>query len=96
MWDRIRDGIDNPILVKHLRSRLRKQAVFSSLVVVVLLNLCLVSAGYQLGWYQSGTVALWLLAMQVTILSILGAGQVNASVGGARISGILDFHRVSP
>ena len=34
--------------------------------------------------------------MQVVILAIMGSGQVNASVSGARASGILDFHRVSP
>jgi hypothetical protein len=96
MWDRLRDWLDNPILVKHIRSRLRKQSVFSSLVVVVMLNLCLAYAGYELAWYASGTAAAWLLAMQVVILSIIGSGQVNSSVGGARVSGILDFHRVSP
>jgi hypothetical protein len=96
MWDRIRGWLENPILVKHLRSRLRKQSVFSSLAVVVLLNLCLAYAGYALGWYQSGAAAAWILGMQVVILAIMGSGQVNASVGGARVSGILDFHRVSP
>jgi hypothetical protein len=96
MWDRVRGWLENPILVKHLRSRLRKQSIFSSLAVLVLLNLCLVYAGYKLGWYQSGAVAAWILGMQVVVLAIMGSGQVNGSVGGARVSGILDFHRVSP
>src|SRR5262249_13892002 len=96
MWDRIRDWLDNPILVKHVRSRLRPQSVFSSLVVVVLLNLCLAYAGYELEWYKSGIVAGCIVAMQFVILAIMGAAQVNASVNGARASGILDFHRVSP
>jgi hypothetical protein len=96
MWDRIRDWLDNPIFVKHLRSRLRPQPVFSSLVVVVLLNLCLAYAGYELDSYKTGAIAGWIVAIQVVILTVMGAGQVNASVNGARASGILDFHRVSP
>jgi hypothetical protein len=41
-------------------------------------------------------IAGWIVAIQVVILTVMGAGQVNASVNGARASGILDFHRVSP
>ena len=36
------------------------------------------------------------MAIQVVLLVIMGAAQVNASVNGAAHSGILDFHRVSP
>ena len=96
MWDRIREWIDNPILVKHIRSRLRPQSVLSMLIVVVLINLCLAYGGYELEWYMSGTVAGWIVAMQVVLLAVLGSAQVGASVNGARASGILDFHRVSP
>ena len=38
----------------------------------------------------------WLLALQAVILVVMGASQVGSSVGAARASGILDFHRVSP
>jgi hypothetical protein len=96
MWDRIRDAINNPILVKHVRSRLRTQPLVSSMVVLVLINLCLAYGGYELNWYQTGTVAGCIVAIQVAILAVMGAGQANASVNGARASGILDFHRVSP
>jgi hypothetical protein len=96
MWDRIRDAIANPILVKHVRSRLRRQPLFSSLVVLVLINLCFAYAGYELDWYRTGTVAGCIVAIQVVLLAVMGAAQVNASVNGARASGILDFHRVSP
>ena len=34
--------------------------------------------------------------LQAIILIIMGAAQVGSAVGGARLSGILDFHRVSP
>lgn len=96
MWDRIRSALENPILVKHIRSRLREQALITSMVVLALINLCLGYAGYQLDWYKSGMVAGCIVAMQIVILGVMGAAQVNGSVNGARASGILDFHRVSP
>ena len=96
IWDRLVDWLDNPILVKHVRSRLRPQAFFSSLAVVLMLCICILWAGYQLDMFISGGAAGWLLALQSVILVIMGAAQVNGSVNGARASGILDFHRVSP
>jgi hypothetical protein len=96
LWDSLRDWLGNPILVKHVRSRLRLQPLLTSLAVLILLNLCLAYAGYELNWYRTGTVAGCIVAMQVVLLAVMGASQVNASVNGARASGILDFHRVSP
>ncbi len=96
MRDDIRRFFSNPILVKHARSRLRPQSAFSALAVVIMLNLCLAFAGYQLDWYQHGYVAGGIMAMQIVILGIMGSAQVNAAVNGARASGVLDFHRVTP
>src|SRR5262245_23460129 len=95
-WDLVRDWFDNPIFVKHVRSRLRPQAFFTSLAVVLILCLCIAYGGYQLQSFQSGGAAGALLALQAVLLVIMSAGQVGASVNGARASGILDFHRVSP
>ncbi|MGP0062274.1 MAG: hypothetical protein ACLQGP_01565 [Isosphaeraceae bacterium] len=95
-WDNLPAWLDNPILVKHIRSRLRPQPFFASLAVVVMLCMCILWAGYQLNMFVSGGAAGWLLALQTIILVIMGASQVNGSVNGARASGILDFHRVSP
>ncbi len=95
-WDGLREWLENPILVKHVRSRLRPQAFLSAVVVVVVLCLCIAWAGYQLNMFASGGAAGWLLFLQAVILIIMGSSQVNASVNGARASGILDFHRVSP
>ena len=95
-WDGLPAWLDNPILLKHVRSRLRPQPFFSSLAVVVILCLCIIWAGYQLDMFKSGGAAGWLLALQTIILIIMGSSQVNGSVNGARASGILDFHRVSP
>lgn len=96
MWDDIRGLFANPILIKHVRSRLRRQSVLSGLAVLVMINLCLAYAGYALDWYQRGYVAGGIVAIQIVLLGVMGSAQVNASVNGARASGILDFHRVSP
>jgi hypothetical protein len=96
MWDRFRDWIDNPILTKHVRSRLRIQPFASSIVVVVVLCLCILWGGYELQGFQSGQAYECLIMLQAAILVVLGAGQIGVAVGGARNSGILDFHRVSP
>jgi len=95
-WERILDWLDNPILVKHLRSRLRIQPLITAIVVVQVLCLCIAWGGYQLGTFASGGAFGLLLTLQTIILVIIGAAQVGAAVGGARSSGILDFHRVSP
>jgi hypothetical protein len=94
--ERLLGWLDNPILVKHVRSRLRLQPLFAGMVVVVALCLCIVWAGYQLNWFVNGRAyeTLWLL--QAIILIVIGGSQVSAAVSGARASGILDFHRVSP
>ncbi len=95
-WNRLRDWLDNPILVKHVRSRLRRQPFLSSLVVVQVLCLCIVWAGYQLNIFISGGAFEFLVLLQGIILIVMGSSQVSAAVNGARASGVLDFHRVSP
>ncbi|MFI5458401.1 MAG: hypothetical protein ACHRXM_23470 [Isosphaerales bacterium] len=95
-WERILDWLDNPILVKHVRSRLRIQPLITMIVVVQVLCLCIAWAGYQLGTFASGGAFGLLMSLQAIILVIMGAAQVGTAVGGARGSGILDFHRVSP
>jgi hypothetical protein len=95
-WDRIRNHLENPILVKHLRSRLRKEPLVASIVVVIVLCLCIVWASYQgTGLPKGGTIGL-LFTLQTIILVIMGSAQVTSSISSARVSGILDFHRVSP
>jgi hypothetical protein len=95
-WEILRGWLDNPILVKHARSRLRPQAFFSTLAVVLVLCICIIYAGFTLHIFITGGAAGTLLALQALLLVIVGAGQVSGSVNGARASGILDFHRVSP
>ncbi|WP_152051564.1 hypothetical protein [Tautonia marina] len=88
--------LDNPILTKHARSRLRRNRVIPWSIVVVTLCAIVCWSYYQIN-QLSGTTPLTLIIMlQVVTLVFAGAGEIGSSVGGARESGILDFHRVSP
>jgi hypothetical protein len=95
-WDLLRDWIDNPIFVKHLRSRLRRQPLAAGVVVVIVFCMFIVWAGYENDAFLDGRAFEWLLVLQGIILVVMGASQVSTAVGGAKLSGILDFHRVSP
>ena len=88
--------LDNPIFVKHVRSRLRLQPTASAIVVVQALCLCIAWAGFQLGTFSNGAAYGLLLFLQLIIIVGIGGAQVAAAAGGSRASGILDFHRVSP
>ncbi len=94
--DWMRDQLDNPIFVKHVRSRLRRQPVAAGVVVVAVLCLCIAWAGYELDSFQNGRAFEWLVMLQAVILVAIGGSQVGVAVAGAGKSGILDFHRVSP
>jgi hypothetical protein len=95
-WERIVGLLDNPIFVKHVRSRLRLQATLSAVVVVQALCLCIAWAGFQLDTFANGTAFGFVLLLQILIIVAIGGAQVATAVGGSRSSGILDFHRVSP
>ncbi len=88
--------LDNPVLIKHLRSRLRRaQALPAGAIVLVL---CLLIAWYgaiTLG-FSNGGVHGMTLGLQAILLVVMGASQVAGAVGGVRESSILDFHRISP
>ena len=88
--------LDNPILVKHVRSRLRPGQAVPWAVIVLALSACIAWAGLVSNWFSSATAVILLLGLQVAILALVGSNQINASLGGARESGILAFHRVSP
>jgi hypothetical protein len=88
--------LDNPILTKHVRSRLRPMQALPWAVIVFVLSACVAWAGAYMSWIgESGAVTI-LLGLQVITLVFGGSNQINASLGQARESGILDFHRVSP
>ncbi len=88
--------LDNPIFVKHMRSRLRRSQFLPSAVIVLVLCFFIAYGGWALNAFSNGSAFKMLLGLQTILLVIMGATQVASSVGGARESGILDFHRVSP
>lgn len=87
---------DNPLFVKHVRSRLRKGQLLAPIVVMGSICVLLAYASHVYNWYVSGWTFGVYLGLQSLVLGIMGATQISSAVGGARESGILDFHRVSP
>ena len=88
--------LDNPILMKHVRARLRTAQVVPWAVVVLVICLCVLYGGYVSNTLITGQALGFLLFVQVVLLVFIGAQQISASVAGARVSGVIDFHRVSP
>jgi NADH:ubiquinone oxidoreductase subunit 6 (subunit J) len=87
---------ENPLLVKHVRARLRRQHLAPLMAAVSILALCIVWAGIATDTLERGQTFGWLLALQAGILFLMGAAQVAGSIAYARESGTLDFHRISP
>lgn len=94
--DWLADWSDNPIFVKHVRSRLRRQPLASAIVVTVVLCVCISWGGYEFYSFTSGGAYGAFFALEAVILAIMGSTQIGTSVSTARASGMLDFHRVSP
>lgn len=88
--------LDNPILIKHSRSRLRRNRVLPWSIVVVTLCAVICWVFYQQNGLLGTTPLTLVIMLQVVCLVFAGAGEIGGAVGGARESGILDFHRVSP
>ncbi len=94
---RLLDGVfDNPILVKHLRSRLRLGQALPWVALVVVFSACIAWAGHDGRFLNDRTAVVLLLGIQILSLAFGGSNQINTSLGGARETGILAFHRVSP
>ncbi len=91
--------LDNPIIIKHVRSRLRPSQFLPTAFVVFCFCVAILWTGVSLGAgsaLASGFTLSLLLGLGSLILALGGASQVTTSVGQAKESGILDFHRVSP
>ncbi|HLQ46207.1 MAG TPA: hypothetical protein VK137_15805, partial [Planctomycetaceae bacterium] len=94
---------DNPILIKHVRSRLRRTHRTSLVLVVVIICGCLLWGGLQQGiglqqviGLQQGGLFVTYFALQGLCLHVIGMSQVASSIGQVNDSGVLDFHRISP
>src|SRR5579864_1526393 len=94
--NRVLAWLDNPILVKHIRCRMRGGQFLPASAVVIILCLLISWGGWMLDGYANGGTFGALLALQTVVLLVMGASQVSASLSAARESGIIDFHRVSP
>jgi hypothetical protein len=98
---------ENPLFVKHLRARMRRSAVISSVVVVLFLCICIMVIEYfqkeAMKFAARGgppvdyNVGMWMMAaMQALLLNLMGGSQVAQSISGVKESGILDYHRITP
>ncbi|HEY3413975.1 MAG TPA: ABC transporter permease [Armatimonadota bacterium] len=88
--------MDNPVLVKHVRSRLRKQHVIPNIVILVIIAALSTWSCFKLNAVHEGYAFSIICVLQGAILFVGGTSQVASAVAQARETGILDFHRVSP
>ena len=88
--------LDNPLLVKHARSRLRRSQVVPGVTLALAAGIAIVWAGRVLNWHIQGWTVGAVLGIQLFLLAFAGGNQVGTSVGNARASGILDYHRIAP
>ena len=87
---------DNPILMKHVRARLRAPLGMYLVVATSLLAMCLLWAGHAMGALNGPVIFILFFIVQAFALHFAGTTQVASSIGQTNDSGILDFHRVSP
>ncbi|MCY3017036.1 MAG: hypothetical protein NT171_20385 [Planctomycetota bacterium] len=91
--------IDNPIIIKHIRARLRPAQAMPGAVALFCLAATLTwlaFASQPADGQGGGFVFGLLLCLLALVLVVLGSEQVATAVSVARETGILDFHRISP
>ena len=87
---------DNPILIKHVRARLRRPQGTYLVIAVFLIAACLMWAGQVGRILDKGPIFVIYFVIQAMALHLAGTSQVASSISQSNDSGILDFHRVSP
>ena len=87
---------DNPVLIKHVRSRLRSPQGMYLVLVVGIVCCCIMWAGFGGLKFDEGIPFLLFFMLQGVALHLAGTNQVATSIGQVSESGILDFHRISP
>jgi hypothetical protein len=93
---------DNPLFVKHLRSRLRKGTLRTSILIIGVLSFLMLFLQVQINAgarnpAQDGGGMFWaIFALQGLILYLMGGSQVAGAVAHIKETGILEFHRVTP
>ena len=86
---------ENPLFVKHVRSRLRHASLTPSLIIMGFFCICIIWADRTF-WKAEGIGSHVFFWLQLMILMLMGGSQVATSVASVKESGILDFHRVTP
>lgn len=87
---------DNPVLIKHIRSRLRRPQSVYLVIVALVLCVCIMWAGWQGRGLQNGVIFSIMIFGVGAVLQLGGTSQVASSISQTNDTGILDFHRVSP
>jgi len=87
---------ENPLLLKHVRSRLRGQQLVPFIVVIVLVCGCIMWGVSVTNTFKDGVAFIMILFLQGALLLLVGTSEVGSAVAGAKHSGMLDFHRISP
>lgn len=81
--------VENPILVKFLRSQLRPGTMVPAVIGVALFSLAIILVNEP----EGALVAL--MAIQAVII-VAGASQTASAVASARETGMMDLHRITP
>jgi hypothetical protein len=87
---------DNPILIKHIRTRMRRPQAFYLGIVAVTICLSIMWAGWYGGGLDNGVIFSLMIFGIGAVLQLGGTSQVSSSISLTNDTGILDFHRVSP
>ena len=88
--------LDNPLLVRHVRSNLRPPRAGYLAGIIVSLSSLLMFAGYKAGGLGSSGFFCFFFGVQALALHFAGTSQVASSISASNDSGILDFHRIAP
>ncbi len=94
------DLANNPLFVKHVRSRLRRSAMLPGMVIVIFLSLCIVFINHYIvkgpNNPEPNVGSHMIFWLQGIILSLMGGSQVASAIAQMKESGIIDFHRITP
>ena len=92
----------NPVVWKNFKARLRTQAVFQFLLVFIIAGFITVITYAGLDEFQASSIqaarvgVLPLLILQSVILMLSGTGRVTSGVIHERVTGTLDYTRMTP
>jgi hypothetical protein len=87
---------DNPLLIKHIRTKLRSpQSSYLIFVVFVICSL-MMWTGFESRSFKDGYWFLLFVVSEGFVLGILGMNQISVALAHATETGILDFHRIAP